>query len=109
MIMYAYGLHFMGEEISDSLSNRIESLLTARENPTYYYWSLRADQALYAQLLVLLGKQQEAASLIDELLRSVDVSSYFVSTQEYIQLFRAVLLYTKKYPPTDNVVMLESL
>lgn len=109
LLMYAYGIHAQGKQVEEDLLEMIASRMVSREDRSYYYWSLRADQALYAQLLVLLGKQRESATVLEDLLYTVDVDSYFVSTQEYLQILRAVLLYTRSYPSKESMVRLDAL
>jgi len=52
LIMYAYGLQKIGMEIPEEIFSTIDSKLLSRDNQSYWYWSLRADQAIYAQVLI---------------------------------------------------------
>ncbi len=57
---------------------------------SYWYWSSSADKALYIRLLFDRGDTARALLLLDPLVRNLDVSSYYVSTQEKLQLFLAL-------------------
>ena len=80
-----------------------------QENPNdYWYWSSTADEAIYAQFLLDTGKQSEAIKNLDELLRGRDLSSYFVSTQEKIQILSALFKLAKSGPPQKINIALRS-
>lgn len=56
----------------------------------YWYWNARADKSLYVQFLFARGDTDKALLLLDALVRETDMSSYYVSTQEKLQLFLAI-------------------
>ena len=64
--------------------------MNAPRSTPYWYWSSSADRAIYVRLLFDLGQTDKALIILDPLVRSLDVSSYYVSTQEKIQLFLAL-------------------
>ena len=109
LIMYAYGLQKIGMTVPDTMWEQIDSKLLSRDNSSYFYWSLRADQAIYAQVLLSAGRSDRAREILDTLLHSLDPASYYTSTQENIQLLRAVLLYAEKFPGEPSEVTLQSL
>lgn len=57
----------------------------------YWYWDHYADQGIYAQLLIDRGDDTKAFALIDRVVRSVDMTSYYISTQAKLQIFRALI------------------
>jgi uncharacterized protein YfaS (alpha-2-macroglobulin family) len=58
--------------------------------PTWY-WTKRSDQALFVELLLARGERERALVYLDPLLRTLDLSSYYVSTQEKIQLLLTLI------------------
>lgn len=68
------------------------------KNEESWYWSTRADIALYAQILLEEKNTLEAFRIIESLVRDIDLSSYYVSTQEKIQILRALIIYMKDQP-----------
>ena len=92
-LAYAYGLHYLGQ-YSDTIDKRLVLLMNAPQDTDYWYWDKGADDAIYAQLLLDLNRTQDASIVLDNLLRDTDLSSYYVSTQEKIQLFLALVKHT---------------
>ncbi len=100
-LMYAYGLQIL-DRLSPTVESKLSTLMKQVGNEDYWYWSQKADTAIYIQFLVDTGKIKEAWVLLDAQIRKTDFSSYFVSTQEKIQLFSALLRYSLLSP--DKVV-----
>jgi len=81
-LAYAYAAQKLGKYTGD-----IDKLLVAflEKNDDSWYWSRYADQALFAQLLIERKETERALKVVDTLVRSIDLTSYYVSTQEKIQ------------------------
>ena len=58
---------------------------------SYWYWDEYADKGIYAQYLIDQGQSEKAFALLDRVVRETDLTSYYVSTQAKIQIFRALL------------------
>lgn len=90
-LAYAYGLYYLGkltDEVSAQLAFRMKQI---KNTDDYWYWDMDSDNAIYASLLLDRGKTAEATTILDNLMREVDVSSYFVSTQTKIQTLAALV------------------
>ncbi len=84
-LAYAYGMQLMWRfswEIDKKLEKKMEE-----KTGEYWYWDEWSDRAIYARLLIERGEIDRATTILDAQLRSTDLSSYYVSTQEKIQLF----------------------
>lgn len=71
----------------------LEKHFSSRNSTPYSYWNYTSDQAIYAQLLIRSERYTEAFILLDQILRTREGNAHFISTQESIQLLRAILLY----------------
>lgn len=91
-LAYAYGLQILGKYTTET-DKILEKLIQAKWDQ-YWYWNSGADSAIYARLLLDRGEIEKATKILDTRLRSVDLSSYYVSTQEKIQLFYALFKHT---------------
>ncbi len=91
-LAYAYGLHTLSG-YTLGVDKKLETLMNENKS-SYWYWSDGADEAIYAQLLIDRGEIERATKILDARIRSVDLSSYYVSTQEKIQLLYALLKHT---------------
>lgn len=91
-LAYAYGLHYL-KQYNDSVDKRLALLMNASENSDYWYWDRGADTAIYAQLLIDRGNITNAFTVLDATMRETDLSSYYISTQEKIQLLMALVKY----------------
>ncbi len=89
-LMYQVGVGYLGK-ISDADMKNLEIRMNSRSSESYWYWDDTADQAIYARLLIRSGASKKAGTIISELLRGVDLTSYYVSTQSKIQLFMALI------------------
>jgi hypothetical protein len=69
-----------------------------------YYWTLSADDALVVQLLLGRAERDIAFPMLDKLVRSLDLRSYFVSTQEKNQILLALIQFQKGQ--TQNILPL---
>lgn len=85
-IAYAYGAYFLGK-LTPDIQKKLSEKIYAPNEETYWYWDNTADKAIYARFLLDSGDTQNGTYLIDTLARSIDVNSYYVSTQSKIQLF----------------------
>jgi uncharacterized protein YfaS (alpha-2-macroglobulin family) len=73
---------------------KLQKLMSEKNNTQYWYWTDRADKSLYAELLVDRGNIAWATQILDWLMRETNLASYYVSTQEKIRLFTALVKYT---------------
>lgn len=90
-IAYASSARILGT-YSDTIAIALDKIVLGSQSVDYYwYWDATADKALYAQLLLDNGEDTKALALLDTLVRSTDLSSYYVSTQAKIQIFRALV------------------
>jgi uncharacterized protein YfaS (alpha-2-macroglobulin family) len=98
-LLYAYGL-FYEKKLTADVEKYLEFLMNKPQNGDYWYWNHTSDLAVYAQFLLDTGKTDKAIALLDTLLRSKDLSSYFVSTQEKIQILLALVSLLEKNTPS---------
>ncbi len=91
-LAYAYGLHILGR-YTDDIDKKLQTSIQQKTDE-YWYWDSGADLAIYARLLLERGEIERATRLLDTRLRDVDLSSYYVSTQEKIQLFYSLYKHT---------------
>ncbi len=91
-LAYAYGLQILSK-YTPEIDKKLESLMkpTASE---YWYWDYGADMAIYARLLLERSDIDRASRIIMSRMREVDLSSYYISTQEKIQLFYTLFRHT---------------
>lgn len=99
-LAYAYGLHTLSW-YTLWVDKKLETLMKNRST-SYWYWSDGADDAIYAQLLLDRWEVERATKILDTRIRSVDLGSYFVSTQEKIQLFTALLKHSMLWAKINN-------
>jgi hypothetical protein len=91
-IAYAYAAQKLGKYTPD-----IEKALTniLKKSDESWYWSSYADTAIFAQLLLERAERDRALILIDSLARDLDLTSYYVSTQEKIQTLLALITFSR--------------
>ena len=65
--------------------------MNTRKSESYWYWDDTADDAIYARLLIRSNDRQKAETLISDMLKGVNIESYFVSTQSKIQIFLGLI------------------
>ena len=97
-LLYAYGL-FYEKKLTADVEKYLEFLMNKPFDRDYWYWNHTSDLGMYAQFLIDTGKTDKATTLIDTLLRAKDLSSYFVSTQEKIQMLLALISLLEKNTP----------
>jgi hypothetical protein len=61
---------------------------------TYWYWDKSADDAIYAQLLIERWDIAHAGKILEDLSISIDIRSYYTSTQTKIQFLTALIRLT---------------
>jgi uncharacterized protein YfaS (alpha-2-macroglobulin family) len=91
-LAYAYGLELQGRYSSD-VDKKLKTSMKQKSD-AYWYWDTGSDMAIYARLLLDRWDIEWATQVLDERLRDVDLSSYYVSTQEKIQLFYSLYKHT---------------
>ena len=89
-LMYSVGLASLGQ-LDDTTKQSLKSRMSSRNSESYWYWDDTADLSIYARLLGEAGDRQAAANIVSELLRGVDLESYYISTQSRIQLFMTLI------------------
>jgi uncharacterized protein YfaS (alpha-2-macroglobulin family) len=77
-------------KLDDTEQKNLEQRMNLRSNEAYWYWDTAADKAIYARLLIRLGESKKAGTIISDMLKWVDLESYYVSTQTKLQLFMAL-------------------
>lgn len=87
-LAYTYAAHELGR-LTPQIEKNLSEMMS-KTNDSYMYWSYSADRALYIRFLFDTGNQTKALALLDPLVRSIDLTSYYVSTQEKIQIFLAL-------------------
>jgi uncharacterized protein YfaS (alpha-2-macroglobulin family) len=102
-LAYVYGLHYLGALTSEQEVN-LAKMMSKKQDSSYWYWSDRADRALYAQFLLDRGTLDSATTVLDSLVREQDLASYYVSTQERLQILLALLKHTSKLQTSDTAV-----
>lgn len=101
-LMYAYGLQAQWL-LTEDKQKYLDFLMRSAESSDYWYWNTQADQALYARLLINLGRTDEATKILDALVRENNLTSYYVSTQEKIQILTALIELSEKTPKTPKI------
>ena len=91
-VAYAYAAHKLGK-YTPEIEKKMLSWIN--QNDDSWYWSQHADTALIAQLFLDRQDTSKAISLIDPLVRALDMTSYYVSTQEKIQTLLALISISK--------------
>ena len=104
-LAYAYGLSFLGK-LTPEHEKYLSLLMSAPQKSSYWYWDDDADRAIYAQLLLQIGKKDEAFALLSSLARTIDVSSYFVPTQTKLQTLLALLRYNELFPSRSEDILI---
>lgn len=89
-LMYHVGLASLGK-LGDNEKKNLAIRLSSRDSESYWYWDDTADMAIYARLLIQSGDRTKGISIITDLLRNINLESYYVSTQSKIQLFMALI------------------
>ena len=79
--------------------------MNQKSTQTYWYWDNDADIALYARLLLSRGDTTRATTVLDGLLRRVNLGSYYVSTQTKIQTFMALIEHSSISKSTKDVAI----
>lgn len=88
-LMYHVGLSYEGK-LDDTAKKNLEKRMNSPNSESYWYWDDNADRAIYARLLMRSWDKTAAWVIINDMLRWVNLESYFVSTQTKIQLFMAL-------------------
>ncbi|NRH21094.1 hypothetical protein HOO68_03555 [Candidatus Gracilibacteria bacterium] len=88
-LMYHLGLFYEGK-FDENTKKNLETRMNLPNNESYWYWDDTADRAIYARLLLKSNDRINAGKIISDMLKGVDLESYFVSTQTKIQLFMAL-------------------
>jgi uncharacterized protein YfaS (alpha-2-macroglobulin family) len=104
-IAYAYAALKLGK-YTPSIEKALTSMLGRSDES--WYWSVYADTALFARLLLEQWERVKAISLIDPLVRDLDLTSYYVSTQEKMQLLLALITITKDQGSSSLDIALRS-
>ena len=89
-LIYHVGLSYL-RKLDDTEKKNLELRMSSRNSESYWYWDDSADRAIYARLLIRSGESKKARDLISDLLKSVDLQSYYTSTQTKLQLFMALI------------------
>ncbi|MBC7503547.1 hypothetical protein H7169_01120 [Candidatus Gracilibacteria bacterium] len=89
-LMYSLGLLYMGR-FDETAKKNLEAQMNSRKTESYWYWDDTADRAIYARLLIRIGEQKRAGAIITDILKGVNLESYFISTQSKIQLFMGLI------------------
>ena len=71
-------------------------------NTSNWYWSSRADKALFVQLLFERNDREKALRYLDPLMRYANFDSFYISTQEKIQILLALLGETRSVEKLKN-------
>ena len=100
-LAYVYAAHKLGKYTPD-MEQTLNTFL--EKNDESWYWSQYADRAIFAQLLLWRQEKAKALSLIDPLLRDIDLTSYYVSTQEKIQVLLALITLSSDQPTVKNPI-----
>lgn len=88
-LMYHLGLFYEGK-LDDTAKKNLEVRMNLPTSESYWYWDDTADRAIYARLLLKSNNRESAGKIISDMIKWVDLESYFVSTQTKIQLFMAL-------------------
>jgi uncharacterized protein YfaS (alpha-2-macroglobulin family) len=104
-LSYIYGLHYLGK-VTPEQEGYLAKLMAQKQVSSYWYWSDRSDEALYAQFLLDRGKLESATKVLDTLVREQDLSSYYISTQERLQILLALMKQTTQIQRVDTSVAL---
>ena len=67
----------------------------AKDTQNTWYWTSRSDQAQFVQLLFERRDRDKALRFLEPLMRYANLDSYYVSTQEKIQILLALLSETR--------------
>ena len=89
-LMYNVGLASLGR-LDATTKQSLKSRMSSRNSESYWYWDDTADLSIYARLLGQTGERDAAANIVSELLRGVDLESYYISTQARIQLLMTLI------------------
>ena len=81
-VAYAYAAQKLGKYTPD-IEKRLYQML--EKNDDSWYWDISADRAIVAQLLLERRDRDKSLRIIDPLIRELDLTSYYVSTQTKIQ------------------------
>ncbi len=87
-LAYTYAAEKLSRSTPQTLKN-LEKIMSL-ESDDYWYWNRNADKSLYVQFLFDRGDIDKALPILDSLIRETDMNSYYVSTQEKIQLFLTI-------------------
>ncbi len=66
-----------------------------KDTQNTWYWTSRSDQAQFVQLLFERRDRDKALRFLEPLMRYANLDSYYVSTQEKIQILLALLSETR--------------
>lgn len=88
-LMYHLGLFYQGK-FDDTAKKNLQNRMSVSDSQSYWYWDDNADRSIYARLLIKSWERASAGKIISDMLKWVDLESYFVSTQTKIQLFMAL-------------------
>ena len=81
-VAYAYAAQKLGK-YSPDIEKKLYQIL--EKNDDSWYWDISADRAIVAQLFLEHGDRDGSLRIIDPLIRELDLTSYYVSTQTKIQ------------------------
>ncbi len=90
-IAYGYAAHILKAYTPEMAIELDKRVFATGSDTDYWYWDKEADTAIYAQLLLDRGEDAKALPLIDSIVRTSDMTSYFMSTQAKLQIFRALI------------------
>jgi alpha-2-macroglobulin len=99
-IAYGYTAHILKTYTPEMTIELDKRVFSTGSDTDYWYWDTQADTAIYAQLLLDRGEEVKALPLIDSIVRSSDMTSYFMSTQAKLQTFRALIKQSERSSAT---------
>lgn len=88
-LAYLWASQKLGKYSLENEKIFMDKLSTSNESS--WYWSSRSDQALFVQLLFERNEREKALRYLDPLMRYANFDSFYVSTQEKIQVLLALL------------------
>ena len=68
----------------------------------YWYWDQTTDRAMYASLLFDHGDTQSGTVILSNIMNTTDITSYFISTQEKIQILLALVKQATLMTPKNS-------
>lgn len=95
-LAYIYGLYYLWKITDSDIRDMKKSFETTPKDTDFWYWNADSDRAIFAQLLIDRWDLAWATLILDAILREKDLSSYYLSTQERIQLLLALLKHSEE-------------